>query len=35
MIIGAVILIAITLSSGGFAKLVGSRFASQRVKAFS
>ena len=35
MIIGAVILIAITLSSGGFAKLVGSRFTSQRVKAFS
>jgi simple sugar transport system permease protein len=35
MIIGAVILLAITLSSGGFAKLVGSRFASQRVKAFS
>ncbi|WP_027796791.1 ABC transporter permease [Paraburkholderia acidipaludis] len=31
MIIGAVILTAITLSSGGFAKLVGSRFASQRA----
>lgn len=27
MIIGAIILVAITLSSGGFAKLVGSRFA--------
>ena len=35
MIIGAIILIAITLSSGGFAKLVGARFTSQSVKASS
>ena len=36
MIIGAIILVAITLSSGGFAKLVGSRFAaSQNAKASS
>jgi simple sugar transport system permease protein len=35
MIIGAIILIAITLSSGGFAKLVGTRFTSQSVKASS
>ncbi|AXL48641.1 sugar ABC transporter permease [Paraburkholderia caffeinilytica] len=35
MIIGAIILIAITLSSDGFAKLVGARFASQSVKATS
>jgi simple sugar transport system permease protein len=35
MIIGAIILIAITLSSGGFTKLVGSRFASQGAKASS
>ncbi|MHB9842187.1 ABC transporter permease [Paraburkholderia terrae] len=35
MIIGAIILVAITLSSGGFARLVGARFASQSVKASS
>ncbi|BCZ85238.1 ABC transporter permease [Paraburkholderia terrae] len=35
MIIGAIILVAITLSSGGFAKLVGARFTSQSVKASS
>jgi len=35
MIIGAIILIAITVSSGGFARLVGSRFAAQSVKASS
>ncbi|RKP44426.1 ABC transporter permease [Pararobbsia silviterrae] len=35
MIIGAIILIAITLSSGGFAKLVGSRLSMQRAKAAS
>ena len=35
MIIGAIILIAITLSSGGFTKLVGARFTSQSVKASS
>lgn len=35
MIIGAIILIAITLSSGGFARLVGTRFASQGAKAAS
>ncbi|WP_233857695.1 ABC transporter permease [Paraburkholderia sp. HD33-4] len=35
MIIGAIILIAITLSSGGFAKLVGTRFTSQSAKASS
>jgi simple sugar transport system permease protein len=35
MIIGAIILIAITLSSGGFAKLVGARFTSPGVKASS
>ncbi|WP_277182939.1 ABC transporter permease [Caballeronia sp. BR00000012568055] len=32
MIIGAIILIAITLSSGGFAKLVGTRFGSSDAK---
>ena len=35
MIIGAIILVAITLSSGGFAKLVGTRFTSQSAKATS
>jgi simple sugar transport system permease protein len=35
MIIGAIILIAITMSSGGFAKLVGSRFNSPRAEARS
>ncbi|SAK81022.1 monosaccharide-transporting ATPase [Caballeronia pedi] len=35
MIIGAIILVAITLSSGGFAKLVGSRFASAGARASS
>jgi simple sugar transport system permease protein len=35
MIIGAIILIAITLSSGGFAKLVGTRFASASARASS
>ncbi|SAK86781.1 monosaccharide-transporting ATPase [Caballeronia hypogeia] len=35
MIIGAIILVAITLSSGGFAKLVGARMASQGAKASS
>ena len=35
MIIGAIILIAITLSSDGFAKLAGSRFTPQRAKASS
>jgi simple sugar transport system permease protein len=35
MIVGAIILIAITLSSDGFAKLAGSRFLLQRAKASS
>jgi simple sugar transport system permease protein len=35
MIIGAIILIAITLSSGGFARLAGTRFAPLRAKASS
>jgi simple sugar transport system permease protein len=35
MIIGAIILIAITLSSDGLAKLVGSRFTLSRAKVSS